>query len=85
MTKHERLLRKGTKYFRRITGMHPKVFNKLLEILRIALKEKHKKGGCPPKLNIEYILLAALEYWREYRTDHPRQNKRRKATRFRSL
>ena len=68
MKKHERLLRKGTKYFRRITGMRPQVFEKLLEILRPALEKKHAKGGRKPELSIEYILLAALEYWREYRT-----------------
>jgi len=68
MKKYERLLRKGRKYFRRITGMHQQVFEKLLEILSAALAEKHKKGGRNPELSIEYILLAALEYWREYRT-----------------
>jgi len=68
MKKHERLLRKGAKYFRRITGMRQQVFDKLLEILRPALERKHAKGGRKPELKIEYILLAALEYWREYRT-----------------
>lgn len=68
MKKYERLLRKGSKYFRRITGMKQEVFNKLLEIMSIALKKKHAKGGRIPELSIEYILLTALEYWREYRT-----------------
>jgi hypothetical protein len=68
MRKYERLLRKGRKYFRRITGMRQQVFEKLLEILGIALKEKHAKGGRNPNLSIAYILLIALEYWREYRT-----------------
>jgi hypothetical protein len=68
MRKYERLLRKGSKYFRRMTGMRQQVFNKLLEILRIALKKKHAKGGRNPELSIESILLIALEYWREYRT-----------------
>jgi hypothetical protein len=68
MKKYERLLRKGNKYFRRITGMQLQVFKKLLEILRTALKKKHAKGGRNPELRIEYILLAAVEYWREYRT-----------------
>jgi hypothetical protein len=68
MKKYERLLRKGKKYFRRITGMKQQVFNRLLEIMRYALKIKHAKGGRNPELSIEYILLVALEYWREYRT-----------------
>ena len=68
MRKYQRLLRKGKKYFRRITGMRKQVFDKIVEILRAELDEKHKKGGRNPKFCIEYILLAALEYWREYRT-----------------
>lgn len=48
--------------------MQEQVFNKLLEILRTALEKKHAKGGRNPELKIEYILLAALDYWREYRT-----------------
>lgn len=68
MTKHKRLLKKGSKFFRRITGMRKEVFSKLIEILRVALVKKHVKGGRKPELSVEYILLAALEYWREYRT-----------------
>ena len=30
--------------------------------------EKHKRRGRKPKLSIENQLLAALEYWHEYRT-----------------
>lgn len=48
--------------------MRQQVFDKLLEILRLAFGRKHTKGGRNPNLKIEYILLAALEYWREYRT-----------------
>ena len=68
MNKYIKLLRKGKKYFRRITGMSKEVFDSLLRILSVALVNKHKKGGRNPDLEIEYILLAALEYWREYRT-----------------
>jgi len=68
MKKYERLLKKGSKYFRRITGMRYQVFKKLLEILITAQEKKHTKGGRNPALSIEYILLIALEYWREYRT-----------------
>ena len=48
--------------------MRQEVFEALLNILGPALEEKHAKGGRRPVLRIEYILLAALEYWREYRT-----------------
>lgn len=48
--------------------MERTVFEKLLGIVRTALERKHAKGGRNPELSVEYILLAALEYWREYRT-----------------
>jgi len=40
----------------------------MLEILRPKLKKKLSKGGRKPTLNLEEMLLTALEYWREYRT-----------------
>jgi hypothetical protein len=54
--------------FRRITGVKRKTFAKMLEILQLAHAEKHKRRGRKPKLCMEDRLLAALEYWREYRT-----------------
>jgi len=48
--------------------MRKEVFDRLIELLRTALTVKHSKGGRKPELSVEYILLAALEYWREYRT-----------------
>ena len=40
----------------------------MVEILKKSYAEKHKRRGRKPKLSIENQLLAALEYWREYRT-----------------
>ena len=54
--------------FRRLTGVEPKTFEKMVEILRSAQVQKKKRGGRPNKLSIEDMLLMALEYWREYRT-----------------
>jgi len=54
--------------FRRITGVKRETFAKMLEILQAAHAEKHKRRGRKPKLCMEDRLLAALEYWREYRT-----------------
>lgn len=54
--------------FRRLTGVTPETFEKMLEILTKAHKEKKKKGGRPNKLSMEKMLRMALEYWREYRT-----------------
>ena len=54
--------------FRRITGVKPKTFAKMVEILRKAHNVKHQRRGRNPKLSVEDMLLASLEYWREYRT-----------------
>ena len=54
--------------FRRHTGIKKTTYEKMIEILNSAYKEKHTSGGRPPKLSVEDMLLASLEYWREYRT-----------------
>ena len=54
--------------FRRITGVKRATFEKMVEILKKSYAEKHRKRGRNLKLSIENQLLAALEYWREYRT-----------------
>ena len=54
--------------FRRITGVKRTTFEKMLEILRPAKEKLAAKGGPKPKLTLEDMLLATLEYLREYRT-----------------
>jgi hypothetical protein len=66
--KYEKLKEYSDEQFRRITGVKRTTFEKMLEILRPKLREKLSKGGRKPTLPLEEMLLAALEYWREYRT-----------------
>jgi len=54
--------------FRRITGVKRSTFEKMLDILEKAMSKKLARGGRKPTLSVEEMLLAALEYWREYRT-----------------
>jgi len=54
--------------FRRITGVKRTTFELMVEILNVAHAQKHLRRGRKPKLDMEERLLAALEYWREYRT-----------------
>ena len=54
--------------FRRLTGIKRATFEKMVEILKEAEKNKKNIGGKPNKLIIEDRLLMALEYIREYRT-----------------
>lgn len=68
MMKYEKINEYDEKKFRRITGVKRATFEKMVEILKKSYAEKHKRRGRKPKLSIENQLLAALEYWREYRT-----------------
>jgi hypothetical protein len=66
--KYENIKDYNDEHFRRITGIKRKTFVCMLEILNTAHKAKHLRRGRNPKLSMEERLLAALEYWREYRT-----------------
>jgi len=66
--KYETIKKYSAEQFRRITGVKRTTYEKMLEILQPKLKEKLSKGGRKPTLSLEEMLLAALEYWREYRT-----------------
>jgi len=66
--KYEILQNYTEEQFRRITGIKRRTFEKMLELLGPKLEEKLSEGGRKPKLSLEEMLLATLEYWREYRT-----------------
>jgi hypothetical protein len=66
--KYEKMKKYGEGKFRRVTGMRRRTFNKMIEIIEAAEKIRRSKGGPKPSLMIEDMLLATLEYWREYRT-----------------
>ena len=62
------LKEKSKEDFRRLTGIFPTTFEKMVKILAVSYQKKHARGGRNPKLDIEHSLLMALEYLREYRT-----------------
>lgn len=67
--KHENLIQRSDKEFRRVTGVKRATFNHMLEIVKKAHIEQAKgPGGRPPTLSLENRLLMTLEYLREYRT-----------------
>lgn len=66
--KHQNLKQLSDEQFRRVTGVKRSTFEKMLEILQVAYKKKHAKGGRPSKLSLDKMLLMTLEYLREYRT-----------------
>ena len=54
--------------FRRLTGVKKGTFSKMAEVFGLAEAKRRSGGGPKPTLSIEDSLLAALSYWREYRT-----------------
>jgi hypothetical protein len=54
--------------FKRLYGVKPATFTKMLSILQKEFNEMHASGGKPPKLKPEDKLYVALKYLREYRT-----------------
>jgi hypothetical protein len=54
--------------FRRLTGVKPKTFEKMLEVLTYAERSVRRRGGKTSEISLPDRLLMTLEYWREYRT-----------------
>jgi hypothetical protein len=54
--------------FKRLHGVKPGTFEKMLSILQKEYDALHQKGGKPPKLTVEDKLCITLKYLREYRT-----------------
>ncbi len=67
-SKYEQIREWSALRFRRLTGVKPTVFTKMVIILKRSERARRKRGGRPPMLSLEDRLLLALEYLREYRT-----------------
>jgi predicted DNA-binding protein YlxM (UPF0122 family) len=54
--------------FKRLYGVKPGTFEKMVAILQKEYEKMHKYGGSPPKLTVKDKLTITLKYLREYRT-----------------
>ena len=54
--------------FKRLCGVQPETFQKMVEVVCSRLSRKRRIFGRPTKLTVEDQVLMTLEYWREYRT-----------------
>lgn len=61
--RYEEIKDKTEKKFKRLTGVTPTVFKRMLAVV----EQKSPTFGRPPKLNHADQLLMTLMYWREYR------------------
>lgn len=53
--------------FKRLVGVTPKTFRRMVKVVRAA-EEQKKKAGRPSKLSVEEQVLLCLEYLRDYPT-----------------
>ena len=67
--KYEKIKEYKDERFRSVTGVKRTTFLTMVEVVRKAYLELHKGGsGRPRKLSVEDMVLAMLEYYKEYRT-----------------
>jgi hypothetical protein len=66
--RYEKICRLPDAKFRRLTGVKPQTFSKMLEVLTYAERKVRRRGGKASEVALPDRLLMALEYWREYRT-----------------
>ena len=68
MGKGKKTAEAETVLFKRLYGVKPGTFEKMLSILQREYNALHQNGGKPPKLTVEDKLYMTLKYLREYRT-----------------
>jgi len=68
LDRYEKAAKLSKEDFKQIIGVQKKTFDEMIEILRIAYAEKHKRRGRHAKLSIEDQLFMSLKYWRQYVT-----------------
>ena len=68
MKYYKKINKLSDKDFKQIIGVKKETFNIMVEILKYAYIQKHKKGGRNRKLAIEDQLLMTLKYLRQYIT-----------------
>ncbi|CAG5243330.1 transposase-like protein, IS1381 ISSpn7 [Streptococcus pneumoniae] len=54
--------------FKCLVGVQRTTFEEMLAVLKTAYQRKRAKGGRKTKLSLEDLLMATLQYVREYRT-----------------
>ena len=77
MKYYKKINKLNDKDFKQIIGVKKESFNVMVEILKSAYIQKHKKGGRNRKLKIEDQLLMTLKYLHIIITvKHQRKNQR---------
>ena len=66
--RYEKAMALKEKDFKQIIGVRKETYEEMLEEVRIAYAEKHKRRGRHSSLPLEDILFMTIKYWRQYVT-----------------
>ena len=66
--KYEEVCRYEDRKFKRVVGVNRMTFKLMIDVLEKEYRKKHMRGRST-KLSVEDMLLIAMEYWYEKRTD----------------
>jgi hypothetical protein len=68
MNRYEKTAKLSPEDFKQLSGVKKETFDNMIEVLRIAYTEKHKRRGRHTKLSLTDQLFMSLKYWRQYIT-----------------
>jgi transposase len=68
MDRYKKAMKLSEKDFKQIIGVQKETYESMLETLREAYAQKHKRRGRQAKLSREDQLFLSLKYWRQYVT-----------------
>jgi len=68
VNRYEKATKLSEADFKQIIGVQKDTFEAMLDVLRDAYAEKHKRRGRQAKLTVEDQLFMGLKYWRQYVT-----------------
>jgi hypothetical protein len=66
--RYEKVKKLSETQFKRLVGVKKETFDQMVEIVTVAYKEKHRKGGRNSGLSIENMILLTMSYLRSYAT-----------------
>lgn len=68
LDRYEKASKLSNEDFKQVIGVKKETFEIMVEILKLAYQDKHKRRGRHAKLSIQDMLFMTLKYWRQYVT-----------------
>ena len=68
LDRYEKALKLSNEDFKQVIGVKKATFEVMVEVLKLAYADKHRRRGRHAKLSIHDMLFMTLKYWRQYIT-----------------